>query len=323
MKQALKQVFLWSVALLGVMWLLPLSASTSASTQTAVAKTAPNTSDETSASAPTPLQWGTELKVVSWNIQLGRGTDGRTDIYRTADSLARLNPDLIGLTEVQAYLGQDEDLRNLLTQMTGVTWYSHYVPGCPTICGGGNQILSKYPFVSTDRLYFTYGVGQGDPSVAQATINVNGRRVAFFTTHLDAETAWVRWEQGVELVNWLVTGGFPETYIVAGDFNTYYGASPAQIQALDPIFHDAWRVAVAQGLQSSYPDNPDGRTRRARIDYVFYTMYDPRLVLTRAQVPDSRDFYSPYPVVQFLGNPDDYGVRPSDHNQVVATFQVW
>jgi hypothetical protein len=85
---------------------------------------------------------------------------------------------------------------------------------------------------------------------------------------------------------------------------------------------DGWANAANWGLATAYPDNPvhpvDTRTRRARIDYVFYR--GANLVLRSAQVPDIRDL-SRTPVI-LLGTPDDRGVRPSDHNMTVMTFEV-
>jgi hypothetical protein len=70
------------------------------------------------------------------------------------------------------------------------------------------------------------------------------------------------------------------------------------------------------GTASAYPDNPVGmhtRTRRGRIDYVFYS----GLQVRSARIPDSRDLSNTNVVVR-LGTADDAGVRPSDHNAVIA-----
>ena len=45
----------------------------------------------------------TRLRVLSWNIAFGKGTDNVTNYDRTATWLARMNPDVIGLCEMPAY----------------------------------------------------------------------------------------------------------------------------------------------------------------------------------------------------------------------------
>jgi hypothetical protein len=81
---------------------------------------------------------------------------------------------------------------------------------------------------------------------------------------------------------------------------------------------------MENGTAVGYPDNPVGmhtRTRSGRIDYVLYSENSSYLALKGAQVPDSRDM-NDKKVKVWLGTPDDKGVRPSDHNQYLATFEV-
>jgi mRNA deadenylase 3'-5' endonuclease subunit Ccr4 len=82
--------------------------------------------------------------------------------------------------------------------------------------------------------------------------------------------------------------------------------------------------AMNAGTAVAYPDNPvylHTRTRRGRIDYVYYSLSSPYLVLQGTQVPDTRNL-SQTNVVVYLGTADDKGVRPSDHNPMIATFTV-
>ena len=63
------------------------------------------------------------------------------------------------------------------------------------------------------------------------------------------------------------------------------------------------------------------RTRRGRIDYVFYSRQSSALVVKGAKIPDSRDLNNTNVVIT-LGTLDDKGVRPSDHNFVLADFDL-
>jgi len=89
-------------------------------------------------------------------------------------------------------------------------------------------------------------------------------------------------------------------------------------------YYDSWAQALNMGTAAAYPDNPVGfqtRTRRGRLDYVFYSRGASNLVIKSTQIPDSRDLGNTN-VVIFLGTLDDKGVRPSDHNQMVANFEL-
>jgi hypothetical protein len=89
-------------------------------------------------------------------------------------------------------------------------------------------------------------------------------------------------------------------------------------------YYDNWMRAMNGGTAVAYPDNPvavQTRTRRGRIDYIFSSVNSPSLTLQGTQIPDTRNL-SQTNVVIFLGTTDDKGVRPSDHNPMIANFQL-
>jgi endonuclease/exonuclease/phosphatase family metal-dependent hydrolase len=253
------------------------------------------------------------LRVLSWNVQFGQGTDGVTNFDRIATWLARMNPDLVALCEMPP--DNIPTLVTLLNQKTGRTWNSHFVPKAPGIAEG-NLILSKFPFSSVSSRYLSY-----TRSIAQATVNVGGRNINFFATHLDHTSSVLRATEAAELIAW--TSGFASPRIVAGDMNA--GNDTPEILGLLAAFRDSWVDALNQSTASAYPDNPvwmNTRTRRWRIDYVLYAAEATAMTTKAANIPDTRDL-SNTNVVNTLGTLDDKGVRPSDHNLVVTDFDVW
>ena len=255
----------------------------------------------------------TPLRVLSWNIQFGQGTDGITNYDRIASWLARMNPDVIALCEMPP--DQIPTLVNLLTQKTGRTWYSHFVPKAPGI-NEGNLVLSRYNFVSVNSRFLSY-----QRSIAQVTINVGGRDVNFFATHLDHTSSALRQTEAAELLQW--TGGFATPRIVCGDMNA--ANDTPEVLAMLAVYRDSWVDALNLGTAAAYPDNPvwmNTRTRRWRIDFILYAGDVTNLTTRSANIPDTRDL-SNTNVVEALGTTDDKGVRPSDHNLVVADFDVW
>jgi len=262
--------------------------------------------------SPTPPPTTAQLRVLSWNIAFGKGTDGLTNYDRTATWIANINPDLVALSEMPP--DKISTLIGLLNQKTGRSWYSHFVAKYPN-CPEGNLIVSKYSFASVGSRYLSY-----NRSVAQVTVTVGGRTINFFATHLDHESSSVRYTQVGELMSW--TSGFAESRVVAGDFNA--GPDTSEIVRMASSYYDSWVEAMARGTAVGYPDNPvwmHTRTRRGRIDDVFYSRGTSSLVLKGTQVPDNRDLNNTNVVVT-LGTLDDRGVRPSDHNMMIANFEV-
>ncbi|MFN2531075.1 MAG: endonuclease/exonuclease/phosphatase family protein, partial [Pyrinomonadaceae bacterium] len=295
--------------------LSPTDTYTSAGTYTARLTVTDNAGATASASIQvvvTAPSTTVSLRVMSFNTQFGKGTDGITDLNRTASWIVTNRADVIALCEVPP--DQVSTLVNLMTQKTGRTWYSHWVPKYPN-CPEGNLILSKYSLVSVSSLYLSY-----NRSVAQATINVAGKNINFFATHLDDASSSNRYTEVGELTNW--SSNFAEPRIFAGDFNG--GPDTSEVIRMSGVNYDSWAQALNTGSAFAYPDNPVGtqtRTRRGRLDYVFYSRGASNLTLRSTQIPDSRDL-SNTNVVILLGTLDDKGVRPSDHNQMIANFDI-
>ena len=248
------------------------------------------------------------LRIMSWNIQFGEGTDAVTNYDRTASWIVTNNPDVVGLCEVP--FDSAAVLTALMTQKTGRVWFAHFAPKYIGT-DEGNLILSRYPFASVSSKFLSAG-----RSVAQATISVSGRNVSFFATHLDDAASSNRVVEVEELKSF--ASNFAEPRIFAGDFNG--GPDTSEAVAMTSTYSDSWVMSMNLGTASAYPDNPVGmhtRTRRGRIDYVFYS----GLGIRSARIPDSRDLGNTNVVVR-LGTADDSGVRPSDHNAMIADFDL-
>jgi endonuclease/exonuclease/phosphatase (EEP) superfamily protein YafD len=72
-------------------------------------------------------------------------------------------------------------------------------------------------------------------------------------------------------------------------------------------FIDSWAQAQSDGTAIAYPDNPTGKTRNTRLDYIYYSKYASALKLISSQVFDVRDAN---------------GVMPSDHRPVLSIFSI-
>jgi len=234
------------------------------------------------------------------------------DYNRTATYVANFNPDIAGLCEMPSeYIST---FISALQSKTGRTWYWTFREKYDGT-SEGNLIISKFPFSSTSSRLLSY-----QRSVAQATVNVGGRNINFFATHLDPDSSGARYQQVGELMAY--AAGFAESRIIVGDFNA--GPDTSESIRMTGSYYDTWVRAMNAGTAVAYPDNPvymHTRTRRGRIDYVWYSLSAGSLVLQGTQIPDTRNL-SQTNVVVFLGTLDDKGVRPSDHNPMIATFAI-
>ena len=260
----------------------------------------------------------TLLRVVEANISYGgHGTDNVIDLNRTTDWLIKLNPDVASLVETIGGYNDPKLITGLMQQKTGLTWYSYYVPKYPG-CDEGVMVLSKWPIVSTASLYMSYQM-----PVAEATINVNGKQISFFSTHFQwPSTAGA--QRQVE-ANQIVAfaSQFAEPRIIAGDLNAQ--VYTPEVETVLQQYYGAWDEAVIKGVATSYAANSASastRTRRSRIDHIFYSKGASGASVVDAEVPDQRAPNTAALVTVKIGTTDDNGVRPSDHNFMETTLSL-
>jgi endonuclease/exonuclease/phosphatase family metal-dependent hydrolase len=247
-----------------------------------------------------PNSGGSTLKVLQWNISQGYGTDGRSNIDRVVDFIVRVRPDVVSFNEIMRYSSssQPQMIADRLRSRTGQTWTYHWVQKSGSSSGEGECVMTRLDIDGRDDHLLSY-----DRSIAMARVNVNGRNISVFSTHLDHTSSAYRLTQVRQLVSWATTQ--PEQRVVAGDFNWYPGTT--EINEMGRTYHDGWAVARSNDDEVSYSGNPDGNTRNNRIDYVWHSRNASYLTVTRAEVFDTRD---------------SSGHRPSDHNPLMVWYTV-
>lgn len=259
---------------------------------------------------------GVNFRVAEANISYGgHGTDNIINLPRTVSWLVKMNPDVAALVEVLGGSNDPALLVSLLHQQTGLNWYYSYVPKFSG-CNEGVMIVSKWPITSTSQLFLSF-----QRSVTQATLNVNGKSVNFFSAGFEARksASYIRQLQAAELLTFAAR--FSEPRIIAGDFNAQDGT--AEMDLMEQFYDDGWTAAVNRNTAVAYTDNPPDlttRTRRSRIDHVLISKNATTVSLSGGQVPDTRNL-AVKPVI-LIGTLDDKGVRPSDHNFMSISLVV-
>jgi endonuclease/exonuclease/phosphatase family metal-dependent hydrolase len=219
---------------------------------------------------------------------------------RIVAQIMKANPDVVTMNEIEQGTswskGQDQVkiYKSLLEKATGYNWYAVFMNHAGATTGNGNLIPSTFPFIATASYLLP-----ASRSAVDATIDVDGRMIDIVSTHLDAENTSYRLNEIKALLAWVAP--LQTDRIIIGDYNA--SPSATEIKNMTVDYLDTWKEAVAAGTAIG-----DGNTHGThRIDYIFLSKKASFLKLAS--------------MVSFKSN-DAAGVTPSDHEPVLAVFNV-
>ena len=169
--------------------------------------------EQTTLEETTATERTVTITVATYNIwHAGNGIDEIAGVIR------RSNADIIGIQEVD-YLntrssGQDQP--KLIAEAAGYDYYE-FIPAIDYKGGKyGTAILSKYPIESFEYVKLDSGEREGR-AIGHASINIDGKILDFYTTHLSYEEKNLRTGQ-FEQIAAMLAGC--ENYVLTADFNT-------------------------------------------------------------------------------------------------------
>jgi endonuclease/exonuclease/phosphatase family metal-dependent hydrolase len=245
------------------------------------------------------------LRVLHWNTHHGGvGTDGVWDPVRLVKWIAKTNPDVVSLNEMEKYTGwckntdEPATIASLMKTYTGQTWYWKFQTLSGSTNGIGNMVLSKFPLAAREPRLLS-----GGRSALDIAFTFNGRTVNFTSTHLHPDSSSYRLMEIGELTSW--ERGLAEQRIIAGDFNASYTST--ENATMTKTYYDSWAEAQADNTDIAYAGNTAGNTRNGRIDFIYFSRTATNLALKSCQVYDTRDAN---------------GVMPSDHRPIMSVFTV-
>jgi endonuclease/exonuclease/phosphatase family metal-dependent hydrolase len=250
---------------------------------------------------------------MTFNIQHGIDGTSRYNLQRAIDTVARVQPDIVGLQEVTrnhpSYACDDQPAKiaSGLRAATGATWNVIYEQewftpdvSCQNSGRGTGPETEGLAFVARLQLASPTVMQLTDSRIGYAASLPDAYRLPVLVTHLTSGSAnaSVRSQQIGRLLAW--AGGFGEPRILMGDFNA--ASDKPEMQPLVGAYRDAWSEARRLGAASG-----DGsRNGSPAIDYI---LYEPGNALAL----ESAEFVDTVPLI---------GVAASDHKPLVATFTI-
>ena len=182
------------------------------------------------------------LRVLTYNIHHGEGTDGKFDYQRLAEMIIGLKPDLVAVQEVDKKTTRVDgvDQAALLGRLTEMNVaFGAAMP----FSGGhyGQAILSRFPIEDIKTYPLPYQFGQEPRALLETTIvPENGLpKLVFMGTHLSNQSEKTRIQQ-VKEIRVKARGRKDTPMILAGDFNARPGSSP-----IKEMLGDDWIDATA------------------------------------------------------------------------------
>jgi endonuclease/exonuclease/phosphatase family metal-dependent hydrolase len=246
------------------------------------------------------------LKIVTYNMQWGKGRDGRIDLGRIAATVA--GADVIALQEVERHW-RPQDFPDQAARLSELLPDHDWVYGAAVSLAGatpqrrrqlGNMILSRWPISSTRTLPLparpVFGHMNDEQSMTEAVIDAEGFALRLYNTHLNYLDAGQRLDQLARLMafiaeapgrggpvtapgksgpgpedDWIVLPDgrlppMPAPAILMGDFNFTPGSPEYRILASS--FADALAVAGGDPFTVTFPG---GSEPPQRLDYIFLT----------------------------------------------------
>ena len=188
------------------------------------------------------------LRVLTYNIHIGRGLDGRYDLARIARVIREADADLVALQEVDRGTRRsqgDDQAAELARLLPGYTpFFAQAMPhdgGSYGVC-----VLSRLPVQSTRAVSLPGGGGCGPRAAAVLEVSFAGAPLTFVGTHLENANREMRLRQA-QALEAAVPLAPDARAILAGDFN-----APPDQAALAPLTN-RWRVTWAGPPGLSYP----------------------------------------------------------------------
>ncbi|MCU0710099.1 MAG: endonuclease/exonuclease/phosphatase family protein, partial [Pirellula sp.] len=196
------------------------------------------------------------LRVLSYNIHHGVGTDGKYDLGRIAKILRAWDPDLVALQEVDQETSRSlaMDQAAMLAEWTGLQY--QFFKAIDFDSGYyGQVILSRLPMSQAETILLPNEGSKEQRIAGEVVATFGGRSIRFLTTHFDHTDQNLRLRQADVLAKRCMSMDQP--VILAGDMNATPD-SPVMAR-----LGEVWEVDEGD-TEATFPSAKSSK----RIDYI-------------------------------------------------------
>ena len=245
-----------------------------------------------------------EVRVLTYNIHHGEGTDGRLDLERIATIILSQTPDVVCLQEIDKNLSRTNriDFPARLAELLKMN--VAYGPNYFFDDGEyGNATLSRFPIVHEENIPLPTPKGIEPRGVLKVVLKIDTEELTVFNTHWGLKPDQ-RKEQAAALLKHL-----PQKHVVvAGDLNEESDATGVS-QLLGPL-----RDSYLSGEKNAPGTIGQGENSH-RIDFI---LASPDLNVLSSRVVVSADAqiasdHAPYLAVLSLASPTERDPIQGDH----------
>ena len=182
------------------------------------------------------------IKVMTYNIHSGVGTDGKADWKRIADIIKEKDPDFLGLQEVCRFRPTNPtDLPKVLKEYLDLDLYFGESMTVQDLWHYGNAAGTKLKAELLDVVHFDIPEGEEPRVFLILKSCIAGREFYFCTCHVPFEgemenDTQIRVNCFKKLTQYIKDHHYYPA-ILTGDFNSYPGTAPIE------YLHEEWDVA--------------------------------------------------------------------------------
>ena len=251
---------------------------------------------------PPPSGTAVTLKVLQYNTHHGGyGSDGVYSMDRIADWIIKSDADLVSLNEIEKgdSWSKNQDQSVLYKQPDGAAHRADVVHGLRERARRDHRHRQRRAVEVPDHRRSSTQLLSAGRAAVDAMVDVNGRTVNFTSVHMDNQYQSNRLKETAELLPWEL--GLPRSGSSAATGTR--ARTTTEIANMKATYGESWPAAKALGTAIG-----NGITHGShQIDYIFYSKSASHLTLVSSQIYKTADAN---------------GVTPSDHEPILAVFEV-
>jgi len=205
---------------------------------------------------------GGTLRVMTWNIHHGEGTDKKVDVDRIAKVILREKPDVVALQEIDRGVERSGKI-DIITRLADLTDMTYAFGKTIDFQGGeyGNAFLTRFPILEERNRRFGLIQPGEQRGLLQLILDVRGEEVVVANTHLESSSNDSARASSIGELRTTLRGYSPRPVVVCGDFNDE--PESRVMTELKKDYADSW-ATLGRGEGFTFPSD----TPKRRIDYV-------------------------------------------------------